>query len=53
MSRKLYTVYPVKAKHLLKQGLRYVVYKREHGEITTTYYGTKKNAERNRNWVAG
>lgn len=50
MSRKLYTVYTLKR---FVDGLKYVVYKWEHGRVQPTYYRNKKLAEQNKNWVAG
>lgn len=46
---KLYQVYKLKRPF---DGLKYVVYKREYGEILPTYYCTKKMAEGNKNFVA-
>ena len=48
--RTLYKVYKIKNP---KNGLNYVVYKREHGEVQPTYYGNRKIAEQDKDWVAG
>jgi len=52
LERKLYTVYPIKNKQALKNGIKYKVYKREFGRVQITYYSNKKIAEENKNWIA-
>lgn len=51
MTRKLHTVYKVKSKKLIDFYGKYVVYKKEYGLVQPTYYQTKKQAQRDRNWV--
>jgi len=46
---KLYHVYKLKKPF---DGLKYVVYKKEHGKIYPTYYKNKKIAEENKDYVA-
>jgi len=46
---KLYHVYKLRNPF---DGIKYVVYKKEHGEILPTYYPNKKVAEGNKNYIA-
>jgi len=48
MSRKLYTVYALKR---VRDGMRYIVYKWEHGKVQPTYYSNRKMAESDKDWV--
>lgn len=52
MSKKLYVPYKVKTKRLIELGCRWAVYKREYGQIWPTYYGTKAEANKNKNCVS-
>lgn len=51
MSKKCYIPCKVKAKHLIKNECKWVVYKWEDNMVQPTFYKTKKEAIKWKDWI--